>query len=218
MPLYSTLNDLKEDIRRETERRNNAKFEDVLPRIIASAEHRIYHGAEEPLRSEPLRIRVMEISSSIALVDGAADLPDGYLQMIRLDWDGSPRTSPTYEPPHEFFLNRYVSTAGSPVRYTLESGSIYVSPKVTGDLTVTFYQNPGALEDDTDTNDVLTAYPMIYFYAGLVEAYSYLRNPTEMQKAFGNYVSLLGGLMRSEGRARVGYSTPLAPRIPGARI
>jgi hypothetical protein len=217
MALYTTLHDLKEDIRREVERLNNAKFEQALPRVIASAEHRMFYGADEPLKSEPLRLRIMEEDDTVTLVDGEAALPAGYLQAIRLQYDGSPKTSPTYEAPHSFHLNRYTDTSGSPTRYTIEGSTLYVSPPISDDVTLWYYKQPDTLEDDTDTNAVLTTYPMLYFHAALVEAYSYLRNPNEMQKQAAAYVSLAAGLGRSEAKARRGSSSPLAPRVPGWR-
>lgn len=217
MALYSTLNDLKTDIRRETERKNNAKFDEALPRMIASAEHRMYLGADEPIRSDPLRLRIMEETTTLTLASGAVALPTGYLATLRLSWDGSPQSYPDYESPQSFFENRYTNTSGSPVKYTIEGSTLYVSPLISGSLGFAYYKQPTALVDDTDTNTVLTTYPMLYFHAVLIEAYSYLRNPTEMQKQFGAYVSLAGGLSKTEARARRG-SSPMAPRISGWRI
>lgn len=217
MALYATLNDLKCGLREETERLNHAKFESALGRIIASAEQRMFYGAGDPLKSAPLRLRNMEQTDTVTLAAGEVALPAGYLSVQRLQWNAEPKNSPTYEAPHSFFQNRYTSTAGSPVRYTIESGKLYVSPLISGALVLVYYKRPTELVADTDSNAVLLAYPMLYFHAALIEAYSYLRNPNEMSKQFSAYVSLASGLVRSEADARRGSSSPLAMRVPGWR-
>ena len=217
MALFESLVDLKQAVREEAERLNHAKFELAFPRIIASAEHRMFHGADEPLKTDPLRLRVMETTVTIAFVAGDGVLPDGYLSTLRLQWNGYPKTSPRYEVPHTFFTNRYTTTSGSPTVYTIEGGGIYLSPLITGDISFVYYKRPLELSDDTDSNVVLTTYPMLYFHAALIEAYSYIRNPNEMQKHYAAYRSLSGGLLRSQSNARRASSSPLAPRLPNWR-
>jgi hypothetical protein len=214
MALYSTCEDLKQAIREETERTNNGKFEAALPRIIAAAEQRMFYGAGKPLESPAIRVRSMEETGTLSLVSGSAALPAGYLSTLHLFYDGAPDTNPVYEAPHTFFQNRLDLTSGSPTRYTIRGSTLYVSPLITGSLTFHYYKRPDALEDGTDSNDVLTDYPMVYFYAAVTEAFAYLRNPGEMQKNFGAYLSLAGGLAKTE-RDSKRSSSPLAMRPGG---
>lgn len=214
MALYSTCEDLKQAIREETERTNNGKFEAALPRILAAAEQRMFYGAEAPLKSPAIRVREMEEAGTLSLSSGAVALPTGYLSTLHLFYDGNPDSNPVYEAPHTFFSNRLDLTSGSPTRYTIRGSTLYVSPLITGSLTFHYYKKPDALEDGTDSNDVLLAYPMVYFYAGLIEAFAYLRNPGEMQKNYGSYLSLAGGLAKTE-RDSTRSSSPLAMRPGG---
>lgn len=226
MALFGTLNDLQDAIRDETERRHNGKFNAAMPRIIASAEQRMYHGADAPLKSAPLRLAVMEVTAALTLAAGEVTLPSDYLEIRHIEWPGSPKTYPTYEAEHDFFRHRQDLTSGSPIRYTVRgavaanvhTNTLYVSPQVSGALTLHYYAKPAALDQEADTNLVLTTHPMLYFHAGLIEAYSYLRNPDEAQKAFGAYVSLSGGQSQSDARARRGNASVLAPRIRHAVI
>lgn len=211
--IFSTLGDLKDAVRSECERVNNPKFDDALPRMIAAAESRLYNGAGEPMRSAPLRVRAMETSTALTLGDGVASLPADFLQAKRLYWAGDPKTYPTYVVPQTFFVNRSTESSGSPTSYTIDAGTLYVSPSVSGTITLYYYQKPAALDDEADTNAVLQAHPMAYFYAVLVEAYGYLRNPDLMRQSFASYVSLVSGLTESEATAKRGGASPMAPRL-----
>lgn len=211
--IFSTLGDLKDAVRSECERVNNPKFDDALPRMIAAAESRLYNGAGDPMRSAPLRVRAMETSSALTLSGGSVALPTDFLQAKRLYWAGDPKTYPTYVAPQTFFVGRSTETSGSPTSYTIDDGTLYVSPSVSGSITLYYYQRPTELEDEADTNAVLEAHPMAYFYAVLVEAYGYLRNPDLMRQSFASYVSLVSGLTESEATAKRGGASPMAPRL-----
>ena len=145
-------------------------------------------------------------------------MPTGFLQAKRLYWAGEPKTWPNYEPAHSFCTNRFADATGSPVRYTVDDETLYVSPPVSGAITLYYYALPDALEDEADSNAVLAAYPMIYFDAALIETYRFLRNGEMTQDSYASYMSRVGGLAAAENRAKRGDSTPLAPRIPHARV
>lgn len=218
MGLYSNLGELFDAVKVEVRRENNGNFEKVLPRLIAQAEMRMWHGSGEPLKVDGLRLRCMEKTATVTLTDGSGYLPTGYLQTIQADWTSEPKSGLTYEAPRTFTTNRYRDTAGSPTRFTISGSNILVNTHVSGPLSFVYYEQPDALEEYADTNDVLDQHPMLYFNAILVEAHSYMRNPDEMQKAFGAYVSASGGISRSDGKARRSYASPMAPRIPGWRV
>jgi len=217
MALFATLSDLKDAIRDECERRTHARFDSSLPRFIAGAEQRMWHGAWPPLASERLRLREMEAEAVIVVTDGEGQLPEDYLEGRRLIWTaGDPKTAPTYEAPDVFYEHRYALTTGYPVRYTIEGGKILFSPQITGELKLLYYAEPAPLVEETDTNAVLAKHPMLYFHAALIEAYRWLRNNDKMQEHFGNYTALASGLLHSDRRARQG-ANQLAMRIPNWR-
>lgn len=217
MALFSTLADLKDAVRDECERGGHARFDAALPRFVAGAEQRMWYGAEAPFPSEPVRLRAMEEEATITVTDGAGELPADYLSARRLIWTaGEPDTAPLYEAPDVFHTRRYALTTGHPVRYTIEGDSLLISPQITSEIKLLYYARPDALEDETDTNGVLTSHPMLYFHATLIEAYRWLRNAEKGQEAFGNYTSTVSGLLNSERRARQG-GNQLAMRIPNWR-
>lgn len=218
MGLYASLSELLDAVRFEVRRENNAQFDRAAGRLVAQAEMRMWHGSGDPLKCDPLRLRVMEKTATVTLTDGTGYLPTGYLQTIQVDWPSEPKTGLIYEPPRTFTTNRYRDTSGSPTRFTIQGSSVLVNTHVSGDLTFVYYEQPDALEAMDDTNDVLDAHPLLYFNAALIEAHSHLRNPDEMQKAFGAYLSAAGGVSRSDGKARRSYASPMAPRIPGWRV
>jgi hypothetical protein len=217
MVLFATLSDLKDAIRDECERRTHARFDAAIPRFVAGAEQRMWHGSWPPLASERLRLREMEAEAVIAVTDGEGQLPEDYLEGRRLIWTaGEPRTAPKYEAPDVFYEHRYALTTGYPVRYTIEGGKILFSPQITGELKLLYYAEPAPLVEETDTNAVLEKHPMLYFHAALIEAYRWLRNDAKMQEHFGNYTALASGLLHSDRRARQG-ANQLAMRIPNWR-
>lgn len=216
MALFASLMNLKDAIRHETEKQRNAKLDGAFPRIISGAEQRMFYGADAPFKSEPLRLRCMEETAELTLSSGSVALPGDFLQAKRFDWpDARP---PLYEAPDVFFASRYISTAGAPLRYTVDSGTLYVSPKISGTITLSYYALPDALEDENDSNAMLLAHPMVYFDAALIETYRFLRNAEQAAEAYQSYISRADGLARSDARARMGTGGPLAPRIPNASI
>lgn len=218
MALFSALADLKDAVRDECERRSHARFDAALPRFVAGAEQRMWYGSEAPLKSEPVRLRVMEAEATIALTDGAGDLPDDYLSARRLIWTaGDPKTAPLYEAPDVFHATRYALTTGHPVRYTIEGDYLLISPMITSEVRLLYYARPAALEGETDTNAVLEHFPMLYLHGVLIEAYRWLRNDAKTQEAFVNYTSTCSGLLNSERRARQGGNR-LGMRIPNWRV
>lgn len=217
MPLFNALSDLHIAVKDEVERQNNGKFDMAFGRMVAGAEQRMFHGSGDPLRCDPLRLRVMETSQALTLSSGEVALPSNYLQVIRLDCVAEPRAVPVFEEPASFFVNRYANNGGAPIRYTIDGAMLVVSPAVSWTIRIKYYARPTALVDGNNTNLVLTTFPMLYFHATLIEAFSYLRNASEMQKQFSAYVSMASGLNRSESHARLGWNAPMAPRIPGPR-
>jgi hypothetical protein len=217
MALFATRIKLEDAIKDETAKLLNPKFEAALPRFIAGAEQRMFYGSGAPLPSEPLRLRSMEATADLEIDAGEGELPADYLAGRRMRFDGSPKSVPLYEAPDVFWSNRYQTTTGSPVRYTIEGSVIYTSPEITGDMPFLYYAKPDFLVDPDDTNAVLTEYPMLYLHASLIEAYRYLRNAEKTQEAFANYTSASSGLLSTERKARQGANA-LAMRIPNTRV
>jgi hypothetical protein len=216
MPVFATFAELKAAVISYTVR-TDAAFAAQLPTFAALAEDRMFIGAEAPLPSDPVRLPAMETAADVDITDGTGALPSGYLSMRRIRWDGEPKTVPDYEAPSVFYANRYTATSGSPVSYTVEGGSIHVSPMITGTLKATYYARPAALAVDGDTNTVLTAHPTLYLRAMLIEAYAFTRDFEMQAQEFAAYKAAVDGIASHARRQRMGANR-LAIRIPGARI
>lgn len=216
MPLFPTRSELLIAVRSETEKTSHAKFDDALPRFVAGAEQRMFYGSDAPFPSEAIRLRAMETTDGVTLTAGVGDLPADYLAARSLRWMTAPYSQPKYQAPENFWADRYDLTNGSPVAFTIEGSKLHVSPKVTGDITLAYYALPAALETETSTNAVLTAHPMIYFHAVLIEAYLWLRNTTKAQESYANFTGAVSGLLNSDRKARQG-GNQLAMRIPNWR-
>lgn len=135
---------------------------DRLDEFIAIVEARLNRN---------LRVRAMEATlGSTALVDGALTLPaDDFLAFKELRYDGSP--SYTLEPrPIEWIRNQPVD-ANQPRYYAVANTQVVCWPTA-GSIKGTYYQRLPSLTANA-SNWLLTAYPDLYLYACLEEAYIY---------------------------------------------
>lgn len=215
MSIIGTLGDLRQAVAEEVMRANHRGFAEAFPRMVAFAESRIYDGSGPPVPMPPVRVSEMEVSTTLAFTAGVAAVPANFLEARSLFWDSDIRSAPDYEPPVSFRLNRSKNGTGQPSRYTIEGGSVLLSPMITGDLVFLYYARPTALAADDDTNAVLVRYPTLYFQSALIEAYGYTRNEELRQRAIGDYASTVNGIMGSDIRKKHG-GTALYPRIRGS--
>lgn len=102
-------------------------------------------------------------------------------------------------------LYRYPLEGASPSIYAITQKKIDIRPfqdNITFDLT--YYHYPEFLVDDTDTNSILTAYPYLYLYAGLVEANRWTQDAEQLSIALNNYVNEMQIVNRESEKARTG--------------
>ncbi len=217
MVLFVDRSALFTAVKDECQRTSHVAFNTALARFCAIAELRMWYGSKGPLDCDPVRVREMETTDTITAASGTAPLPSGFLEAKALEWTGSPRTLPDYMPPAEFRAKRYTTGSGSPVAYTIEAGNILLSPQVSGDLEMVYYARPTDLSGDASENDVLHAYPMIYFHGVLIEAYDYLRNDYKKTQAMASYKSAVEAANGQFRQSQVSGNA-LAPVIPGWRV
>ena len=125
-----------------------------------------------------LRVRQQESTSTFTTTSGSTNLPDDYLAWRRLTWLGDTYVSLSYMSPDALNLWYPGVEDGIPARFTIEGGNIVTRP--TNDSTsfsFLYYAKLTPLEDDTDTNWLLTANPDLYLSATLAEANAFLINP-----------------------------------------
>lgn len=176
-----------------------AKFTDE---IMPLAEQRIFYG-DGPLA--PLRVLPMETSANLSFTNGAATLPSDFLDKRSLYWEGSGGqvATPSYEPPDVFYTENYHRRGGSwPLGYTVEGGTVKISPALTGTAKLLYYQRPAAMTQDTHTNVVLAKWPGVYLFACQIDLYRLLRNDGELQKVRQFYADAVGAANRQAVVAR----------------
>jgi hypothetical protein len=171
---------------------------------IALAEQRIYYGCdEEPFRSEPLRLRIMEEQDTGTASSGVITIPSGYLETIRLKatTSGEHRTL-SYLPP--FAISGYEGTADEAIFYTRVNEGLKVGP-TTATYIHDYYKRFDALTSSATTNALMTAHPHLYLWGSLIEAWLYVNNMAKAQWAFSQYRAAVNALVRSDRRSAYGH-------------
>lgn len=90
---------------------------------------------------------------------------------------------------------------GNPFAYNIRGGNIYVKPFVSGKYELTYYQVP-VLDEDNQTNAVLTSHPQLYLYGALVELYVWTMDAAHRDEALNFYQSEVKLINRDESRSR----------------
>jgi len=218
MSVIGTLGDLRQAVAEEVMRANHRGFAEAFPRMVTFAESRIYDGAGMPFKTPPQRVTEMEKTASpLTFVNGVAAVPSDFLAARLLFWDQDIRSSPSYEQPTSFRMNRSKDATGQPSRYTIEGGNVLLSPMISGDLVFDYYGRPTALAADDDTNAVLVRYPSLYFTACLIEAYGYTRDAERQASAMQSYAATINGIVDVDVKKKAG-GTALYPRIRNSWI
>lgn len=165
----------------------------------------------ETVVNRRLRIRLMELTTSLTPTNGVATLPSDYLAWRRLTWTGNiPRE---LEYVHPSYLHALFPTLpqGDPRYFTIENGSITLGPSDNTALTLDYFQKVPALASNS-TNWLLSAYPDAYLFGALTEAYAYTKDPENMNLWGGRRDAVFDEIERLDAKTR----TPSAIRVMGA--
>lgn len=172
-----------------------------VPDFIRGAEARIAYGGADPFPSEPLRIRQMEDSTSIA-ASSSISLP-GDLLGIRDVYINNSRQDPI-EPDTPYGARRRYSgsDSGTPKFYFLEGESMYLypPPDTTDQIRILFYKKLTPVESGTPW--LLTNAPHVYVYGALVEAAPFLRKDARIAMWHGMFKAAVAGLNGTSRAAR----------------
>ena len=101
-------------------------------------------------------------------------------------------------------LQTYQTYAGQPAFYSILSNQIYIAPKYTGDIVLIGYTDPAALIDDTSSNSTLVAYPQLYLYACLMEAFFYTQESKGHDMAQAQYEREIRKINTAASEKRIG--------------
>lgn len=128
-----------------------------------------------------LRVRDMETRSTIVVSSNEYALPSDYRGWRRVTALTSPRTKLDFIEPdkaEELYPDR---ASGTPSHFTVETSKIVVFPYTTSSIQLVYYAAVPALAS-TDPNWLLTKYPDIYLYGGLLELWTFAEDEAEQVK------------------------------------
>lgn len=122
----------------------------------------------EAAAARKLRVRPMEVTTTLTPSSGSVALPNDYLGWRRLTWTGSARVELQYV--HPSILQAYFpdSPTDTPSMFTIEGGNILIRPLDTTALEFVYYAKNGALS--STLNWLYTNHPDIYLFGTLAEA------------------------------------------------
>lgn len=197
---------LKDEIAAWMTRGNLSAYLDTA---IDNAEGRFNYGAggEAGFPSDPIRTRDMIATQELTLTDGAAALPEDFLEARRVTALTSPRRKLEYASAD--WLDEACPETGPASFYTLLGASLIVRPLTGSAIELSYHAKIPALSDAAPVNWLLARHPNIYLYACLLEANLLIRNLEQAGNWYRLTAGAIGGLMRTEMRA--------APTIPARR-
>ena len=195
--------------------RPDTTFGNQVPTFVQLAESRMYNGSGEAgdeLYTPPLRSGAMEVTATVTMTSGVGALPTNALEVRKLYVSGQ-KTGITYQTPERWAELNENASAGTPVFYTIDAGSIKTTPAHTGNLLVTYFRKFDEISDTNATGEMILAHGDLYLEACLFEAFSFLQEPTLAIGHLAKYRGLLAGANRTAGSMR--YPGPLRVRTRG---
>lgn len=212
MALIANYTDLKTAVAEWLIRTGDTAVEGRADEFIALFE-------AEFLLDPEMRTFEMEEIDTATLSGAATALPDGFLQMIRIQITNlsggiSNQTLTYISPQSAGILDATQSTSGTPKNYTVLAGQIFVSPQKwvpTGATLELAYYKFAALSGSNATNWLLTKYPNIYLYGALMQCAAYIDDKEAVSEWSTGLAAAMGKLSKSDRKRKIG-SGPLVIR------
>ena len=153
-----------------------------------------------------MRLKEMEVRSTSTPTAAHWLLPDDYLELRHIQTAHSGGAYPIeYLTPEQADDQRRI-LSGAYKFYTLLDDSIEIIPHPTDESTteieIFYYAKVDALEDGTDTNDIVTNYPNLYLYALMGEAARYREAFDQANGWFDSFDSFAEQLNKQAQAAR----------------
>jgi len=198
--------------------RSDTTFTNRIPDFVALAEDRIYNGHDSqgrgPLYTEPLRAAILEHAATLTFVAGQATLPADYLGAKKLH-RATDMLGLTYMPPQPFAIRQAYVTPGDPLYYTIEAGTVTVTPSYDGDMALTYWRKLPALTSEAPSNTLLLLHPMIYLTATLAEAFAFIQEADLSLAHVTRLRGMIDGLNKTASDVRTsGGAMRVMPRNP----
>jgi len=137
----------------DTLKRND--LDDDVVNLIKLAESDIEADLHGSLREQ---------TATLTVVDGKADLPDGFRKLLNVQLAGV-----VLQPADREAFDGLRPVSGIARYYRVLSGKIELYPaEASGDLTIIYEAGLTRLINDDDTNEILTRFPSVYLYGALL--------------------------------------------------
>lgn len=171
--------------------------------MMPIAEQRIFYGDGLPPNAvPPLRVLPMELTDDLSFTDGSATLPGDFLDKRAIYWEADPDPL-GYEPPATFYSSwRERQGCPRPMAYTIEGEVVKLAPSLSGNAKLLYYARPAAMQEDEDTNVILSKWPGVYLFSLQMELFRILRNDGELAKVRQFYADAVGAANRQAMVAR----------------
>lgn len=192
--------------------RSDSVFSAQIPNFVAMAEDRIYDGygmKGEPTYSPPLRTKAMEAMATVAITDGSGTLPTDILEARKI-YRATDEAGLTYIPPERWSTVAAGAGAGVPFYYTIEGGTIKVTPTNSDELSLLYYKRWDDITVGNPSGPIIEDHGMIYLEACLYEAFSFTQAVDLAVAHAARCRSLIMGANKSAAALR--YSGPLRVR------
>ncbi len=153
-----------------------------------------------------LRTLENEVRQTITVPSDGYNLGSKFMEMRSVKGSQAGREFElTYETPAQFFRTAGLGEATS---WTIENGLLKLNTGG-GEITIDFYVQPNQLAQPDDENALLTAWPNVYIYAGLVEIFRFLQDAESAGLYGGFYQDELKQTNRQAQDARVGNAAAM---------
>jgi hypothetical protein len=163
----------------------------VIPTFVMLAQKRM---------SRDLRTREMLKVATTTATDNTVELPNDFLEMREIHFQGNPPITLEYESPDKFFRDFLTTTSGLPYYYTIIAYELQFAPAPDSSMTLQmlYYAKPTYISSTTASNLYLANYSDALLYATLAEAEPYLMNDSRIQTWASMYDRAIANIMNSD--------------------
>ena len=213
--MITNYTDLQSTIASWLAQTTNTVFTGDVPTMIQLAEQRMY----DDLRAREMITRAAPAS----LTTEFANLPTDFLEtqtvaLVQTDTLGKKTETPSaYLEEDELLRTRQDARLGTPKNvaqyYTIYGTQIQFEAVPTGsespplEFRITYWAEFPVLSTGSPTNDIITNYPHVYFWATLMQAEEWLKNDPRIAVWEKNYVQAYENVNRRAQRRRGTTST-----------
>lgn len=158
----------------------------------------------------PLRARSMESTTTLTTSSGSVALPTDWLEFKRVWIDATDGKDLVYKPLRQFKTDPDSQLTGTPTKYTIDAGRLYIAPTTDADIEVTYYEKLGSFTGDASTDAILTDHGAVYLSGVLVEAYRWTRDADGVALEQAEFGAKVRGLNATDKSAQSSGSLLIA--------